>query len=85
MLHRGTSPSASAAFDRSKHGLRLVGYPVVLKCANHRLSLHLQLLFLVHLTNLSADKVVLWSCPLANPDGEQLLASALSQEEGRPT
>jgi len=80
--------SLQRAFERSEHGLRLVGYPTAV----------LQELFdpSVPAASPSADagqnepgsssaNAVVEALPdWQNPDGEALLASALSQEQGRP-
>ena len=77
------------ALERSTHGLRLVGYPTSV----------LQELFVPSIppsfsssssnsseSSFSADSSVVEAIPdWQNPDGEQLLASALSQEQGRPS
>ena len=78
-----SGPTVQSAFERSQHGLRLVGYPTAV----------LQELFE---PSFSADSepsepdqsepdAVLEELPdWENPDGEQLLVSALRQEQARP-
>ncbi len=85
----GLSPSTlQRAVERSQHGLHLVGYPTAV----------LQELFApsvpvasssaadgLNEANLSANNGVVEALPdWQNPDGEELLASALSQEQARP-
>ena len=78
-----------SALERSDHGLRLVGYPRAM----------LQELFDPSIRQVSsstsdkpsepglaADSIVVEALPeWQNPDGEELLASALRQEQGRPS
>ena len=81
--------SLQRAFERSDNGLRLVGYPTAL----------LQELFDPSIPSASsspvaelnepgsfADSGVVEALPdWQNPDGEELLAAALSQQQGRPS
>ena len=85
----GLSPSLlQRAFQRSQHGLRLVGYPtVVLHELFHPSPPATSLDPAAGSNNAAAPEIggVTEALPdWQNPDGEQLLAAALSQEQGRP-
>ena len=77
------------ALERSEHGLRLVGYPT--KVLRELFDPTLSSSYSSYSSEpseagSSVDNNVVEALPdWQNPDGEQLLASALSQEQGRPT
>ena len=75
-------PTIQRAFESSRHGLRLVGYPieVLQKLFEPQISADIEL---NEPDQVQVDPVVEELADWQNPDGEKLLASALSQEQGR--
>ena len=75
-------PTIQRAFESSRHGLRLVGYPieVLQKLLEPQISADIEL---NEPDQVQVDPVVEELADWQNPDGEKLLASALSQEQGR--